>query len=374
MTETTRLHHEAMELLDQAVLARAGCDLVSEASILKEAFKKEREAALLLFPSIEAEPTRSVLFRSAASIAVRCGLWDEAEKLASAGLAGNCAPELRDELRHVLETATFRNHLDVSGVELTASDIQLSLVGDAVGDGMVPSSEVVSRLDAIRKMNYRTAQRLQSKPFLERMRGRPNVSQVFPVYLSAPRYASFALTIRIGDARQLELPGVSIIDDVVAEVLDCLEAINKDGVSGIIQRIPDQAYRRNFLALSKRILPDGKRIKTVGLTALTSGQERRIGLRTKSSDVRFEDGCSSASVGDNCVSLKGYLKYADATRGGRSSSEIGLVDEYGESHKIQVPDGLMDDIVKPLWGDLVIVSGISSKSKVLLQNIEAADE
>jgi len=57
--------------------------------LLKTALEKEKTATWQLFHKTEAEPTRSVLFRSAAWLALQCGQPREAEQLISAALSGN---------------------------------------------------------------------------------------------------------------------------------------------------------------------------------------------------------------------------------------------------------------------------------------------
>ena len=51
---------------------------------------------------LDFEPTRSVLHRSAASLAVECLQLREAERLIGRALAGNPPPDIADELRDLL--------------------------------------------------------------------------------------------------------------------------------------------------------------------------------------------------------------------------------------------------------------------------------
>lgn len=71
----------------------------------QQALGPEREAALLLAPYHDFEPTRSVLLRSAANIALNAGRPDEAIGLARIGLAGNPHLRIAEELQEVLDAA-----------------------------------------------------------------------------------------------------------------------------------------------------------------------------------------------------------------------------------------------------------------------------
>ncbi|MEQ8464570.1 MAG: hypothetical protein RIC07_13460 [Coleofasciculus sp. E1-EBD-02] len=89
MQDIETLHREAMELVDQAVLARQRGDAKAMREFYRAAFAKERAAADLVANQLDLEPTRSVLHRSAAVLALECGELQEAERLIGRALAGN---------------------------------------------------------------------------------------------------------------------------------------------------------------------------------------------------------------------------------------------------------------------------------------------
>jgi hypothetical protein len=68
------------------------------------AFEAEKQAALSLLTNFEKEPFRSVLFRSAASLAMNCKKYEEAKTMIHFGLAGNPPKGIVDELMEVYET------------------------------------------------------------------------------------------------------------------------------------------------------------------------------------------------------------------------------------------------------------------------------
>jgi hypothetical protein len=98
-------HLDAMSLCDRAVQARARHDLESAAILFKGAFELERVAAAAVAGDLALEPTRSVLHRSAAALALECGEFHEAETLVGAALSGNPPPEIAAELRDLLAQA-----------------------------------------------------------------------------------------------------------------------------------------------------------------------------------------------------------------------------------------------------------------------------
>ncbi|MCO6454150.1 MAG: hypothetical protein J5I93_02440 [Pirellulaceae bacterium] len=98
------LHEEAMTLAGQAFHADLHGDYSAAEELFRKAFDLERRGAMLLADDTGSEPTRSVLLRSAASLAVDCREFREAERLVAIGLSGNPPHEIADELRDLLET------------------------------------------------------------------------------------------------------------------------------------------------------------------------------------------------------------------------------------------------------------------------------
>ena len=70
--------------------------------LAREALRSEAAAAELVRDNLAAEPTRAVLYRSAASLAIDCGEYREAERLIATALAGNPPEEIAQELRDLL--------------------------------------------------------------------------------------------------------------------------------------------------------------------------------------------------------------------------------------------------------------------------------
>ena len=81
MNELSTFHETAMDLANQAEVARRKGEEKLSIDLFTQAYKMERDAAALLETNLAAEPTRSVLYRSAASLALDCGQHREAERL-----------------------------------------------------------------------------------------------------------------------------------------------------------------------------------------------------------------------------------------------------------------------------------------------------
>lgn len=347
------LHQEAMEQADLAELARRQNDELAAFQHTVRAFELESQAAGLVAPT-NREPTRSVLHRSAATLALECKRLREAERLVATALAGDPPEAILNELRDLLERIHFERHLELRGIALQSGEVQVSLTGDEVSFGMVLSDLAVERVKDIEKLIIRTAERKRGLPYRKAGRPKGETEDLFKVYISVPRAASFAFTLRLGTSGEL----FGQQDDVVNEVLECVDLVNANKLDELRERIPDETYLRNFIGLSQKIAPDGEQIKMVGFTAVRPEGERRTTLTRTKREISTGDHSGTAKSADtstverNTITLEGVLGYANSLR---QTHAIRLKMDSGRTQTVLVPEGLMDDIVRPYWHKRVVI-------------------
>lgn len=106
------LHRRAMELAHEA---EATSDTELSQRLFRAAFEQEREAAEILADRQDLEPSRSVLLRSAASLALDCHDFAEAERLLEKGLAGRPPADLAEEMRSLRRSIPADGRRAISG-------------------------------------------------------------------------------------------------------------------------------------------------------------------------------------------------------------------------------------------------------------------
>lgn len=374
MSTIRELHTKAMDLAEEALVARIKGAAEKFKSLSRKAFEYERQALQLALDMSAPEPTRSVLCRSAASLAIDCGELREAERLVAVALSGDPPSDIAEELRVLLDQVNFHRHLDTKGIILQPAEMQMSIAGSAIApQGLAESDIVLDRLGGIQLLVVRTFERKSNRPFREK--GPPLQSaRGYTLFFSVPRAASFAVTLRIGRPEQLALPGMDYGAELVDEIMSCLELFRRNDTEQLQERIPDPAYRRNFIGLVRRIAPDGRAVKMVGFTTLSSQGERSVLLTQPQREIllpRIPD--EDQSQPSNMVQVQGELRYASELQVG-AKDEIRLRDQNGKVHKVIVPQGMMSDIVKPLWEEVVIVTGYRAGKKIRLTDIRRAEQ
>ena len=373
MPNVTQLHRKAMEFADQAAAERRRGSRDSALELTRRAFELERDAAREIENQLEFEPTRSVLHRSAASLALECGEVREAERLIGRALSGSPPEEIAEELRDLLEDVYFHRHLSLRGIVLQPDAFQLSLEGEAVGFGIAPTNYFLPRVRDVETLIFRTAERRRGREFREAGRRPKELTEKLELYLSVPRAASFAVSFRIGSAQlELELPGISFPREVIADLFDCFELLNAGDVQELEQRIPDESYLRNFIGLAEKIAPDGERVRRVGFTTITDQGERRVALSPRRERIRRGAIAPKPTEPEPMAEVQGILLVADAKS--LQQGRIQIVDEDGKAHRFIVPRGMMSDIVKPMFEERVIVTARRKGKGFLLESIDLLED
>jgi hypothetical protein len=365
--EIKSLHREAMELTDRALAARQNGEDAQALLYFRKAYDYEAAAAASFVNDLNAEPNRSVLLRSAASLALDCGLIAESEKLICTALAGTPPEEIAEELRDLMEQVHFQRHLELRGITLHETEVQMSISGKSIGLGIAPIDLFLGRVQNVEKLLYRTAERLSDQAF--RLAGRipGSILHHVELFATAPRASSFAVSFRLGRTTQLTLPeiGTSLGEQTVDEMLECLDLFTKGNQDTLKTRIPQEDYYNNFIGLAKNIAPDGQDVNLVGFTTVRQGSLKKVAMTAATeppSPVSFDKPLvtpAAVQEDEGTVAIQGVLREADSRKKGRE--KIQILDPEGTFHTIIVPPGMMSDIVKPLWESEVIVMGTRKK-------------
>ena len=124
MSQIQSLHKQAMDLAEAAAVARLRGALELAAQFTRQAFEQETQAAALIASALDAEPTRSVLHRSAASLAIECGELRMAERLIATALSGNPPAEIAEELKDLFIQINLSQYLKRQGINIDIKELR----------------------------------------------------------------------------------------------------------------------------------------------------------------------------------------------------------------------------------------------------------
>lgn len=100
--QVNELHEQAMQLAEEAFLAQRAKNNLIAKDLYEQAYGLEKQAALMLITDYAIEPSRSVLFKGAASLALNAENYQEAERMIRFALLGNPPSPIEQELQSLL--------------------------------------------------------------------------------------------------------------------------------------------------------------------------------------------------------------------------------------------------------------------------------
>jgi hypothetical protein len=101
LEKAKKIHEKAMALSQEADMARIWNDEPKAQILYRQSLDFEREAAYIYSERFDKEPIRTILYRSAASLAMLCHLYEEADLLIQQGQASSTPPYMVHELEEL---------------------------------------------------------------------------------------------------------------------------------------------------------------------------------------------------------------------------------------------------------------------------------
>lgn len=312
-------------------------------AMFERALTLEREAAGL----VTREPSFSILHRSAAWLALDAEQPREAERLAAVALASrNVSDGMANQLRAVMEEARLRLHTPLPP-PTAVSSITLHMEGPQVGFGGANPADVEPRVRALTNVLVRTAERHAGQTFRRRGATSGQVAkQLQPRVAYAAGSVVAQVTLGGGDQPTLWDENANL----VREVQRCLQAYAAKGPSALRALILDDVYRENFASLATQIAPDGVRVTSVDvLGATASGRLPVVRLRE-----RHASASAKQATGEESRDFVGEFRAADETG---AKNTIRVITDEGATLTFEVNEAVMEDIVRPFYGQRVQVRG-----------------
>ena len=356
-----------MEYTDRSFVARRYGNREEYLHYTRLAYEKEAAAAQLMKDE-DVEPTRSVLHRSAATLAWRCEIYDKAKKLIHQALSGNPPSDIEYELYDLLGTV----NLAQAGIYLEERQLQFSLNGREVGYGNAPVSELASRESGIRKM-LSIAAKSAVRQFHESSSAKLNGLGEVSLYIDGIYPGSCNVSLRLGKPIQSVLPGFEHPDEIIAPFLENLRLFDQGEYDALEENIVDSGDYRDFVNAAKELAPDGDKISSVKFQARVGDQLQIVSfnrLQGELSEVPIPElpqmvGEPQTTVTKKDETQKGVLRVADAME----KTECVLVTDDDKKWTIEGPEDTLDEIVRAYFKRRVEVKGKRMRKQNLVDRI-----
>jgi len=361
MNNVSELHNQAMKLSQRAMVARHNGEPARAKTLSHEAFEYESQAASLIPDEEASEPTRSVIYCSAASLAYQCQEWKAAKELIKKALSGYPSERISQALTKLSHQVDFESYLQTQKIKLEDTELNLFLQGFAVTSGAVIYEEFIKRLTPLNVLLEKTTQRLLGVDY-QKIGAKQNDNPFIPALsISNTDKNNFSITLKL--VATGSHPATQAIAPVIDEILLGINLINDFKEIDLKERLKSPGYYQNFLASTHDIAPDGEQIHFVGL----SSAKKTVGLTRLSSEIELD--FTNKSFAANPIKIEGVLNYADSIK----PKLVGLITPNNGNYKIVVEEGL-DDYVKFYFGRWVTIQGDFDGNFIYLKDLQATTQ
>lgn len=364
MASVRELHSKAMKVAQDAMIAKqvGSADLAKK--LYGEAFLIEKKAAFKVPKERKSEPTRSIIFRSAASLAFQAGELSEAIRMIGEAFTGYPNKRTFNELNILHEEVKLAIYNRDNYFYASPDQFTFHLTGNAVSYGSIYYKEFLERIDALQKSLRKTASRLTDVPFDSR-------KEFLVPTLHSPTPGSFSIKISLSVKHDTNGQVDLVLKDpttIIQEFVTCIKLVQDGEDEVLFDRIVDEDYRTHFLSQVKKIAPDGDKITSVDFIM----NNKMISLRRLSNTIPLGRQ-SLQSLEDDLlienIEVTGILDYASS----RSGDTIGITDVDKKRYNIKIEDGI-EDYVRSYYKRKVCIEGSYDQTWIYPVNITQIDE
>jgi hypothetical protein len=376
MDHAEKLHLEAMKYVSQAIMLKDNKPNEYQ-KLMHAAFELEEKAAYTLYGRTDIEPARSILFQSAANIASEIELYDEACKMIYAALSGDPPFHIASNLNDLYETIQFSKHLQLENIEMSKNTINVSIYGSLVGSGIVLYEVFKQKVDAVSKMLIRSVQRIKY-PDNFNTNKHYDLRKQYPIFVQAMGKGCLSVGLKLGldESNESNLLDRHTIETSIEEFTQNVDLLNKEDYETLKARINNDDYYRSITEIYREILPDGKNISGVNITAQLEKEtielcitKTKPAISTEAYTEHDPDIVRDAEKGSELV-LEGLLRMADNTK---KEPYVKLVLPDTKEYKIYLDESTIDDVVSSYWDDHVVLKVLKKgKEKLVYLDIERA--
>ena len=365
----TELHQKSEHLAAEAQsVAQTAPDRALELYV--QAAKMETEALGALTP---AKPrTFGITAVSAVALWFKSRRFSDAQQLAYQVLASNVLPSFAvEQLQGLLQAIWSEEVRQSARFKFSEGALLVSVSGGQSVTGGAPLDLVVSKVEGIQSLFFRTVEYLQHLPHRKRGPAPIDVQNVCRPWLFQAAPGSYQFAIAIEEIAQRSLFGSQVpsVEEIKGTFIGLLRDTAEDPGEALSRRIPDKEYRGTFLKLTRALAPTGKDFSVMTVRRSSTDSDP-ITLdpdsRKSISDVIRRDFTRPKDTGETEGQITGILR---AVHLDQDWLEI-TVD--GKHERIYGVGETVDDVVGPLMNRRVIVQITTQAGRQLFRDIDAA--
>ncbi len=310
---------------------------------------------------------------SAVALWFRARQFSEAQKLAYQVLAtGDVPPFAVHQLQGLLQALWSEEVRERAGFNFSKGELLVSISGGQSVTGGAPLDLVVSKVEGIRALFYRTVEFLQKLPHRRRGPAPIEIQNVCRPWLFQAPAGSYQFAVAIEEIAQRNLfgPELPTTEEIRETFVTLLRATSEDPDSALAVHVDDPEYRGTFLKLTRALAPTGKDFSVLTIKRSSTDIDP-VSLDSASrkviNDVIRRQFTRPRSAEETLGELRGVLR---AVHLDQDWLEVTIDGQHVKVHGVVEA---VDDVVGPLVNKSVVVQIVKQPSgRVVFRDIEAA--
>ncbi len=364
------LHQKSEQLASEAQVALARSDDRAH-ELYREAARFEAAALAELAPT--KLRTMGITAVSAVALWFKAREFAQAQKFAHQVLSNDALPPFAvEQLQGLLQSIWSEEVRQAASVKFSEGELLISVSGGQSVTGGAPLDLVLSKVENIKSLFFRTVEFLEHLPHRKRGAAPIEVQNVCRPWLFQTVPGSYQFAVAIEDVAQRTLfgPGLPTVDEIKKTFVSLVRESVQDPEAALVERVPDKDYRGTFLKLTRSLAPNGKdfavltiRQSSVDSDPIILTEDSRKDLNT----IIRQKFMKQRQSGEMSGELRGVLRAVHL-------DEDWLEVTVDEQHKRVFEVGeAVDDVLGPLVNREVIVQVVTnSRGQMLFRDVEAA--
>jgi hypothetical protein len=365
-------HTDSEHLASLAELASRQNDTARAVDLYGQAAEAELRALADVDPS--KTRTLGITAVSAASLFFKALRFHEAQATAHRWLASDRIPDFAvDQLRTLLQLIWSEEARQKSGLQFMKGQVLFSVRGGEVVYGGAPLELIVTKVDEVARLVFRTIEMLLNKPLRKRGLPEPEIRDQLRPWLFQVPAGSYQFAVQVERPRQIAMfPGIQPeVEEVTQRFLDIVRAGVEDPEGGLAKLVPNDEYRETFLKLTRNLAPTGKAFERLEIRSagtwdspivLEPSARESISATLREARHRREP-IEKEEVTEQ---LKGTLRGLQLDN---DWLEVGVPGEDKPIHVVQAGDAI-DDVIGPMVNHRVIVEVAKKGRRYYFRDIQ----
>lgn len=298
--------------------------------------------------------TLGIVAVSATALYYKGGDLARAEQLAHQMAAVPALPAFaQSELRNLLQSIWNEQAQAEAGISFVPGQVVVSVKGGQVVTGGAPLDLIVSKVQDIQSIFYRTAEMLKGLP--HRIKGPPtkDVQDKYKPWLFQSVPGSYQFIVAVQKPTQQELfPSGDPEPELLTDTFLSIVKAGATDAPSLDKIVPDAAYRKTFLKLTQNLAPTGKTFESIEIRGTTESS----GV-TLSSDSRkqirdyLRPPTSKAEAESSEEVIFGVLRAVDLEK-----DWLEVLNPSGAQIKVSSVGEVVDDVIGPMVNHRVKVT------------------